>query len=118
MELLAVTLSLLLTLLAVVIGLAKVQHLPASMQVRDRAGISPAVWTASGWIELLAAAVLVVGVFVAHEAAVVGAALLAASYGALALRQLSRREPFAVVLPALVLLVVALATIAAITSAG
>lgn len=118
MELLAVALSLLLTLVAVVIGMAKVQHLPASLEVRDRAGIAPAVWTASGWTELVAAAVLVVGVFAAHGAATAAAVLLAISYAAFAGRQLTRRLPVAAVTPALVLVLLAGGAAAAIVAAG
>lgn len=118
MELLAVALSLLLTLLAVIVGLAKVQHLPASIDIRDRSGVAPAVWTASGWIELIAAAFLVVGVFAVHEAAIVAALVLALSYGLLALRQLSKRLPLAAATPALVLCVLGGATAASIVAAG
>ena len=118
MELLAVALSLLLTLLAVIIGMAKVQRLPASLQVRDRAGISAGVWTASGWLELVAAAFLVVGIFAAHEVAAAAAVVLALSYAAFALRQLTRRLPLAAVLPAGVLVVLSLASAAAIVAGG
>lgn len=118
MELLAVGLSLLLTLVAVVIGMAKVQRLPASLQVRDRAGIAPGVWTASGWLELVAAAVLVVGVFAVHEAAAVAAGVLALSYAAFAVRQLARRLPMAAVFPAIVLVLLAAGSAAAIVAAG
>lgn len=117
MELLAVGLSLLLTLLAVIIGLAKVQHLPASLQVRDRAAITSGLWTASGWIELVAAGFLVVGVFAAHQAAVAAAVVLALSYAAFAIRQLTRRLPIATVSPALVLVGLSLAAAAAIVAA-
>ncbi len=117
MELLAVGLSLLLTLLAVIIGMAKVQRLPASLQVRDRAAISGGVWTASGWLELVAAAFLVVGVFAAHVVAAVAAVVLALSYAAFALRQLTRRLPLAAVLPAVVLVVLSLGAAAAIVAA-
>ena len=117
MELLAVGLSLLLTLLAVIIGMAKVQRLPASLQIRDRAGIAPGLWTASGWLELVAAAVLVVGVFAAHEVAAAAAVVLALSYAAFAVRQLTRRLPLAAVLPAIVLVVLSLGAAAAIVAA-
>jgi len=117
-ELLAVGLSLLLTLLAVIIGMAKVQRLPASLQVRDRAGIPAGVWTASGWLELVAAAFLVVGVFAAHEVAAVAAGVLALSYAVFAVRQLTRRLPLAAVSPALVLLALSLVAAAAIVAAG
>lgn len=118
MELLAVGLSLLLTLVAVVIGMAKVQHLPASLEVRDRAGIAPGMWTISGWVELVAAAILVIGVFAAHGAAVVAAVLLAVAYAAFAIRQLTRRLPMAAVFPALVLVLLAGGAAAAIIAAG
>jgi hypothetical protein len=117
-ELLAVGLSLLLTLVAVVIGMAKVQHLPASLEVRDRAGIAPGLWTGSGWVELVAAAVLVVGIFAVHEAAAAAAVVLAVSYAAFAMRQLARRLPVAVALPGLVLVLLAGGAAAAIVAAG
>jgi hypothetical protein len=117
-ELLAVGLSLLLTLLAVIIGMAKVQRLPASLQVRDRAGISAGVWTASGWLELVAAAFLVVGIFAAHGVAAFAAVVLALSYAAFAFSQLTRRLPLAAVLPGGVLVVLSLASAAAIVAAG
>jgi uncharacterized membrane protein YphA (DoxX/SURF4 family) len=117
-ELLAVGLSLLLTLLAVIIGMAKVQRLPASLQVRDRAGISAGLWTGSGWLELVAAAFLVVGVFAAHEVAAAAAVVLALSYAAFAIRQLRHRLPLAAVSPALVLLALSLGSAAAIIAAG
>lgn len=118
MELLAVSLSLLLTLLAVIVGLAKVQRLPASNDVRDRSGLTPVVWSTSGWVELVAAGFLVVGIFAAHEAAVVAALVLALSYGLLAIRQLSNRLPVAAATPALVLCALGGATAAAIVAAG
>lgn len=117
MELLAVGLSLLLTLLAVIIGLAKVQRLPASLQIRDRAGIAPGLWTASGWLELVAAALLVVGVFAAHAVAAAAAVVLALSYAAFTARQLTRRLPLASVLPAIVLVALSLGSAAAIVAA-
>jgi hypothetical protein len=117
-ELLAVGLSLLLTLLAVIIGMAKVQRLPASLHVRDRAGISAGVWTASGWLELVAAGFLVVGVFAAHAVAAAAAVVLALSYAVFAIRQLARRLPLAAVSPALVLVALSLGSAAAILAAG
>lgn len=118
MELLSLALSILLTLFAVIIGMAKVQRLPASLQVRDRAGISAGLWIASGWLELVAAAFLVVGVFAAHAVAVVAAGILALSYAVFAARQLTRRLPLSAVLPALVLVGMALGSAAAILAAG
>jgi hypothetical protein len=46
----------------VMIGLAKVQQLPASTAVRDRLGVGPGLWRTLGGVELVAAAALVVGV--------------------------------------------------------
>jgi len=117
-ELLAVGLSLLLTLLAVIIGMAKVQRLPASLEVRERAGISTGIWTASGWLELVAAGFLVVGVFAAQTAAAAAAVVLALSYGVFAVRQLTRRLPLAAVSPALVLVALSLGSATAIVAAG
>ncbi len=118
MELLAVGLSLLLTLLAVIIGMAKVQHLPASLEVRDRAKIAPLLWTIWGWLELVAAGFLVVGIFAAHEAAIAAACVLGLSFVLLAATQLERGQPVAAALPALVLSALAVGTVAAVVAAG
>lgn len=117
-ELLAVALSLLLTLLTVVVGMAKVQKLPASFSIRDAAQISPSWWTASGWIELVAAGFLVVGIFANHTTAMVAAAALGVSYLALAFRQLSAHQPIATLTPALVLSGLAVATVVVVYLAG
>ena len=110
MRLLAVVLSLGLTLVAVIVGMAKVQRLPASMQIRDRAHIPSAAWTASGWIELVAAAGLVLGIFAAPGLAVASAAVLFISYLVLAVRQALQRNPAFMVLPAAALAVVSAVT--------
>jgi len=63
----------------VMIGLAKVQELPASAAVRDRVGVSPALWRTLGVVELVAAAALVVGAIALPAlamTALVGLALL------------------------------------------
>ena len=103
MDALAVALAGLVTLAAFVVGLAKTQGLPASIEVRDRAAIAPGLWSASGWVEIVVAFVVVIGVFAAPRASAVGAALLALSYAALATRQLQRRLPLASVTPTLLL---------------
>ena len=118
MELLAVVLSLVLTLATVLVGMAKVQHLPASLQVRDHAAVSSRVWLLSGWVELVAAACVVVGVFAVHALAVAAAALLALDFAALAVRQLTRPGPGASAVPALVLSVLALSVVITISVAG
>jgi hypothetical protein len=109
-ELLAVALSLILTLLAVIVGMAKVQRLPASFSIRDAAQISPRWWTASGWIELVVAGFLVVGIFANHVTAMVAASVLGLSYLVLAVRQLSARQSMAASTPALVLAGLSFAT--------
>ena len=117
MRLLAVAATVLLSFVAILVGMAKVQRLPASLQIRDQAGISRFVWTVSGWIELFAAAGLVVGIFVAPEVAVVCAAALMLTFGWLAANQLSQRRSAAAV-PAIALSALSLLTIAAIFIAG
>jgi uncharacterized membrane protein YphA (DoxX/SURF4 family) len=62
MVLLTVVLALLLALVVIVVGMAQVQGLPASLSVRDRVGASPTLWRVVGWLELVAAAGLVMGV--------------------------------------------------------
>lgn len=118
MELLAVVLALVLTLAAVLVGMAKVQRLPASLTIRDAAGIPPRVWTLSGWVELVAAAFLVVGIFAAHVVAVAAAAVLGLSYAALGLRQLARRMPPATLTPAVVLTALSAGVVVAVLAAG
>jgi uncharacterized membrane protein YphA (DoxX/SURF4 family) len=66
----------------VMIGLAKVQQLPASTAVRDRLGIGSSLWRTLGVVELVAAVALVVGVIALPALAVtalVGLALLTAA---------------------------------------
>jgi hypothetical protein len=118
MKAVAVVVALLLTLLAVIVGMAKVQRLPASLQVRDQAKISAAVWLGSGWVELVAAAGLVLGIFVRLEVALVSATVLLVSYLALAVRQLTQRRAFASAVPALVLSLLAAVTVASIIASG
>jgi hypothetical protein len=63
----------------VMIGLAKVQQLPASTAVRDRVGVAHGLWRTLGVVELVAAAALVVGVIALPAlalTALVGLALL------------------------------------------
>lgn len=117
MDFILVAGSILLTLLAVVVAMAKIQRLPASLQIRDQAGISGLVWTISGWVELLAAASLIIGVFVSLELALVAAVLLLLSYTSLAARQLTRGRTAAAV-PAAVLAALAALVIAAIAVSG
>jgi hypothetical protein len=109
--------SILLTLLAVIVAMAKIQRLPASLQIRDQAEVSPLVWTISGWIELLAAASLIIGVFVSFELALVAALVLLLGYSSLAARQLTRRRTAAAV-PAAVLAALAALVIVAIAVSG
>jgi hypothetical protein len=118
MRAVAVVAALVLTLLAFIVGLAKVQRLPASLQVRDRARISAAVWTISGWMELVAAAGLVLGVFVSLELALTAAALLLIGYVSLAIRQLSQKLNVTESVPALALSVLAALTVASIFATG
>ena len=63
------------------IGLAKVSGLPASLVVRDRVGVPPRLWTVIGLLEILGAFGVVVGAFAAPGlgvAAAVGLAVLSA----------------------------------------
>lgn len=118
MELLAVASSLLLTLLAVLVGMAKVQHLPASLQIRDAAAIAPALWRLSGWVDLVAAALLVVGIFAAHGAALVAAVVLALDFAALGIRLLARPGQASTAAPALLLVALSAVVVVAIALAG
>ncbi len=116
MELVAVVLSLVLALGVVLVGMAKVQTLPASVQVRDAADVSPRLWLLSGWAELVLAALLVLGIFAIHELAVFAAVLLAVDFAALGIRQLTRNAASAA--PALVIAAVAVGAVAGILAAG
>jgi hypothetical protein len=118
MRALAVITALVLTLLAFVVGLAKVQRLPASLEIRDRARISPLLWTVTGWIELIAAAGLVLGIFVALEVALASAAVLLVSYLALAIRQMTQGLTVSEPVPALGLSALAAVTVASIVVSG
>lgn len=64
MTALTVLLGLLLALVLIVIGLAALQQLPASLQVRDRLGVAAVLWRVVGALELVAAAGLILGVTV------------------------------------------------------
>jgi hypothetical protein len=116
-ELLAVTLSLVLTLLAVMVGMAKVQKLPASFSIRDQAQIPAGLWTASGWVELVAAGFLVVGIFANHPTAVIAASVLGLSYLLLVARQLKVGLAAAALTPALVLTGLSVVTVITIVAA-
>ncbi len=118
MKFLAVICALVLTLLAAVVGMAKVQRLPASLHIRDAAKVPGLAWTVSGWIELVAAAGLVVGLFVAWALALVSAVVLLISYMALAARQLSQRLPLSAATPAAVLSGLSAVTTAALLASG
>jgi hypothetical protein len=114
----AIISSLSLTLLAVIVGLAKIQRLPASLHVRDQARISPLTWLESGWVEVIAAAGLVVGVFVALELAIAAAIVLLLSFLCLALRQLWVQRSAATALPALGLMALSAVAVASIAVSG
>jgi hypothetical protein len=99
-----------LILIAVVVGLATVQHLPASLRVRDAARISASLWTVFGWTELVAAGVLVATLFALPAVAAGAALVLGAAFAVLAIVQLTRQKTLPAAMPAVVFGVLALAT--------
>jgi len=109
-QLAAVTFAIVLTLISVVVGLAAVQHLPASVRVCDAARISAPLWTAFGWVELVAAGAVVATLFALPAVAAVAALVLGATFVTLAIVQLARQKALPPAMPALVLAVLALAT--------
>jgi hypothetical protein len=106
----AVVFAIPLILIAVVVGLATVQHLPASLRVRDAARISAPLWTAFGWAELVAAGVLGATLFALPAVAAAAALVLGAVFAVLAAVQLARQEALPPAVPAVAFSVLALAT--------
>jgi len=89
------------------IGLAKVLAIPASLSLRDRVGVPPALWTGIGVLEVLGAFGVVIGAFAAPglgAAAAVGLTLVCV--GAV-VAQLRVRDAFVALVPPLVLGVMA-----------
>jgi uncharacterized membrane protein YphA (DoxX/SURF4 family) len=78
-QVLVVVFTLLLALIYVLAGMARLQRLPASDAVRERLGLSQALWRVAGSVELVGALGLVVGVLAIPGlavAAAVGMALM------------------------------------------
>jgi DoxX-like family len=117
-ELASVAVSLLLAMVLIVMGLAKVQSLPATLRIRDRLGLSSASWRVLGVVELLAAAGLIVGSLANTKMAIVASALAAGSAIALMAAQVRVREPRAFLVPGMLVLVVAAVDIALLAASG
>ena len=77
MQVAVVVFSLVVALVFVLAGMAKVQGLPASDVVRQRLGLGVGLWRFAGVLELVGALGLVVGVFAVPELAVAAAVGLA-----------------------------------------
>jgi hypothetical protein len=118
MRAVAIICALILTLVAFIVGLAKIQRLPASLHIRDQARIRAAVWTVSGWVDVIAAAGLVLGIFVALELALAAAIVLLISFLCLAARQLWVQRSTAAAVPALALMALSAVAVASITASG
>lgn len=118
MELAAVALSVLLGMALIVMGLAKLQGLPATRQIRDRLAVPPTVWRVMGGAEMLAAAGLIVGSLANTNMAISGAVLGILSVGTLLAFQVRAREPFAFLVPAVALLALAVVDIALLPASG
>jgi uncharacterized membrane protein YphA (DoxX/SURF4 family) len=74
MQVAVVVFTLFVALIYILAGMARLQGLPASDAVRERLGLSPALWRFAGSVELVGALGLVVGAFAIPELAV-GAAV-------------------------------------------
>jgi uncharacterized membrane protein YphA (DoxX/SURF4 family) len=98
-DLAVIVVSLLLAMALILMGLAKVQTLPASDEIRRRLAIPPPIWRAMGITELLAAAGLVLGAFAIPEVALAAAVLALASLLVLLVAQVRTREPLAFMVP-------------------
>ena len=118
MELSVIALSSILAMTLIVMGLAKVQRLPATIQIRDRLRIPPVLWQIMGYVELVAAAGLILGAFATGALAVLAALAAIGSLVTLLVFQLRGREPLAFLVPALVLIAIAAIDIALIVSSS
>jgi len=90
------------------LGIAKVSGLPASLAVRDHLGVGPSLWTVIGVLEVLGAFGVVVGAFAAPELGVVAAGGLAALSVGAVVSHLRRHDTVAAVAPPVVLGVLAM----------
>ena len=100
MELASILVSLVLAMALIVMGLAKVQSLDPSIEIRDRLGVSATAWRVMGVIELVAAAGLILGAFATWKLALVSAAAAVVTMLVLLVMQTRRREPAAFLVPA------------------
>lgn len=100
MEIAAILVSLLLAMTLILMGLAKVQDLQPTLEVRDRLGVTSAVWRTWGAWELVAAAALVLGAFAVWKLAVIGGAMTLLSLLVLLALQVVHRERLPFLVPA------------------
>ncbi|HVQ87872.1 MAG TPA: DoxX family protein [Actinomycetes bacterium] len=110
MEWVATFLALALAVVMIMFGLAKVQRLPASLQIRDRLQVSAPIWTVWGALDLVAAGALTVGVFAIPGLAIAAALVFAITMVALLVLQLRAGDPPSFAVPVVLLIVAAALT--------
>lgn len=96
--------SFLLAVCLILVGMASVQRLPTSLMFGERIGVPTWLWQLLGWCDLVAAASLIVGVFVSNTVVLLGAALAAGSLAIVLGFQWLSRDSLAMQVPVLVLL--------------
>lgn len=113
MNALVLVLSLPLALVQILIGLAKLQRLPASLALAARVGVAETLWRVWGLVDLVLAAALILGAFASEPLALVAAVAIALSLFSLLALQARAREPFALLVPIIVLTLLAVADVLA-----
>ena len=112
MELAILIVSLILAMALIVMGLANVQSLAPSIEIRDRLEVSPTAWRIMGTVELVTAAGLILGAFASWKLALISAATAVATMLVLLVMQTRRREPAAFLLPPTAIAALALVDVA------
>jgi len=108
-------LSLPLAIALILIGFAKVQQLPASMEIAVRLTIKPTVWRWWGMLDLACAAALIVGSFAVPTVAFVAAVATVMTMLGLVFVQMRHQEPVAFRVPAVALALLAAADAVVLT---
>jgi len=114
---LVLVLSLPLALVLILIGLAKLQRLPASLALAARVGVAETPWRVWGFVDLTFAAALILGAFASEPLALIAAGAIVLSLSLLLAFQARAREPLALLTPIIVLLVLAAADLLVIVIA-
>ena len=109
MNALVLVLSLPLALVLIVIGLAKLQRLPASLALAARVGVAEVPWRVWGFLDLTFAAALILGAFASELLALIAVGAIILSLSTLLALQAKAREPLALLMPIIVLVLLAVA---------